>query len=262
MTTEAPVQSALAIEMRNIAVSSIRDSEAISVEEVNWNVAPGDFWAIGGLHGSGRSDLLMMAGGLMGPARGSYHFFGNEMPIFEGEHLPVRLRLGFVFHDGNLLNQLTVAQNVALPLRYHRNLKAEDADRDVNELLAHTELEPWAGSTPGAMTHGWRKRAGLARALMLRPEVLLLDGPLTGLDLRHRSWWLNFLGELSKGHAWMKGKPITIAVSTDDFRPWQDLARQFAALKEKRFVVLGSWQQLQAANDQLVHELHVEPQML
>src|SRR5438093_11456193 len=114
--------------MRGIAVSSMRDAETITVEEVDWNVAPGDFWAIGGLHGSGRSDLLMMAGGLMGPAGGSYSFFGNEMPIFEGELLPQRLRLGFVFNDGNLLNQLTVAQNVALPLRYHRDLKGEESD--------------------------------------------------------------------------------------------------------------------------------------
>jgi len=246
--------------MRGVAVGSMRDATAISVEEVNWTVAPGDFWAIGGIYGSGRGDLLMMAAGLMAPARGEYRFFGHEMPIFEGERLPERLRLGFVFHDGNLLNHLTIAQNVALPLRYHRNLKAEEAQAEAQRLLKLTELLPWAGSTPGAMTTNWRKRAGLARALILKPEVLTLDNPLAGLDLRHRNWWLNFLGELSKGHEWMGGKPVTLAVSADDFRPWQNVAKQFAILKDKRFIQLGSWEQLEAANDELVRELHAAPQ--
>ena len=256
MTAEPPIQADLALEMRGVSVNSMRDANVISVEDVNWKVAPRDFWAVGGLYGSGRSDLLMMAGGLMGPASGAYHFFGNEMPIFEGERLPQRLRLGFVFNDGNLLNQLTVAQNIALPLRYHRDLKVEDSDGDVQQLLKFTALEEWANTTPGAMTRNWRKRAGLARALMLKPEVLLLDNPLTGLDLRHRNWWLNFLGELSRGHEWMNGKPLTLAISTDDFRPWQNVARQFAIVKDKHFTVLGAWEQLGAANDHLVKELH------
>ena len=177
------------------------------------------------------------------------------MPIFEDERLEERLRLGFVFDGGQLFNHLTVSENIALPLRYHRNLSRAQAEEETQRMLDLTELAPWADSTPGAIGRNWQKRVGLARALMLRPEVLLLDNPLAGLDLRHRAWWLNFLEQLNRGHNWMNGRATTLIVTADDLRPWRKRARQFAVLKEKRFVVLGSWEQVEAATDEQVREL-------
>lgn len=241
--------------MRGVSVGSMRDMSAMVAEDVNWSVAPGDFWVIGGLQGAGKTDFLTLTGGLMAPVSGTYCFLGEEMPIFEDHRLPDRLRLGFVFENGQLFNHLTIAENVSLPLRYHHNLSKADADAEVQKLLELTELGPWADSTPGAMARNWQRRAGLARALMLRPEVLLLDNPLGGLDLRHGEWWLNLLEQLSSGHEWMKGKPMTLVVTTNDLRLWRGGQRQFAILKEKRFVVLGNWEQVEAARDERVREL-------
>jgi len=253
---QSPATATLpALEMRGVTVSSLTDQDAVVVKDVNWLVAPGDFWVIGGLQGSGKSDFLLMTGGLMPPAAGSYCFFGEVMPVFEEARLRERLRLGFVFDGGRLFNHLTISENVALPLRYHRNLTRAAAEPEMRKLLELTELAPWADNTPAAMTRNWRKRAGLARALMLRPDVLLLDNPLAGLDPRHRGWWLDFLDQLSKGHEWMHHRPTTLVVSTDDLRPWRDRARQFAVLKSNRFVILGSWEQLEAAGDEVVKEL-------
>ncbi|MBC8095493.1 MAG: ATP-binding cassette domain-containing protein [Akkermansiaceae bacterium] len=243
------------LEMRGVSVSAMRDQNTVIMENVDWTVAAGDFWVIGGLQGAGKSDFLLLAGGLMAPVAGTYSFREEKMPIFEDHRLRERLKLGFVFDGGQLLNHLTIAENIALPLRYHKNLGIEQARAEVQRMLDLTDLAPWADSTPGAVGRNWQQRVGLARALMLRPEVLLLDNPLGGLDLRHRGWWLNFLSELSSGHEWLDKKPVTLVVTADDLPPWRKRARQFAVLKEKRFVIIGSWDDVEKATDERVQDL-------
>lgn len=243
------------LEMRGVAIGAMRDLNRLVLENVNWTVSRGEFWVIGGVQGSGKTDLLFTAGGLMAPLTGSYRLIGEEMPIFEENRLRERLRLGFVFDGGQLLNHLTVSENIALPLRYHQDLGAAEAKAEVQRMLELTDLVPWADSTPGAIGRNWQQRVGLARALMLRPQVLLVDNPLGGLDLRHRSWWLNFLGELSTGHEWLAAKPITLVVTSDDLRPWQNNGRKFALLKGKEFIQLGSWAEVEKASDASVREL-------
>ncbi len=194
----------------------------------------------------------------MAPQQGRYRFFGEEMPIFEEARLNERLRLGLVFDGGQLFNHLTVAENVALPLRYHHNLSQSEAAAAVSELLACTELTPWADSTPGTLGRSWQKRAGLARALALQPEVLLVDNPLGGLDPRHVQWWLGFLDQLSKGHSLTQDRPVTLVVTAADFHPWKGHARQFAILRNRTFVVLGAWEELGAASAEVMRELLTE----
>jgi ABC-type transporter Mla maintaining outer membrane lipid asymmetry ATPase subunit MlaF len=254
MSTPAKPSSA-AIEMSDVSIGSMRDMNTVMLENVNWTVSAGDFWVIGGLQGSGKSDFVLLTGGLMAPLNGCYRFFGEEMPIFEEHRLQERLKLGLVFDGGQLLNHLTIAENIALPLRYHRNLSAAKAHDEVQRMLELTDLAPWADSTPGAIGRNWQQRVGLARALMLKPEVLLVDNPLAGLDLRHRGWWLNFLSELSSGHDWLDKKPVTLIVTADDLRPWRKRAKQFSMLRGKQFSKLGAWDEVEKSADENVHEL-------
>ena len=100
------------------------------------------------------------------------------MPIFDEHRLKERLRLGLVFESGQLLNHLTVKENVALPLRYHLDMPEESAAEMIQPWLEALELGPWADSTPGAIGRNWARRVGLARALVLRPQILLADNPL------------------------------------------------------------------------------------
>ena len=259
MTNHLPAQTGVpAIEMTGVTVGALREPDTTVAEGINWTVNTGDYWVVAGLHGSGKSDFLMLTGGLMPPCQGRYRLFGEEMPIFEEARLKERLRLGLVFDGGQLFNQLTVAENVALPLRYHHNLSQVEAAAAVSDLLECTELTPWAESTPGTLGRGWQKRAGLARALALKPEVLLVDNPLAGLDPQHVHWWLGFLDQLSQGHSLMQGRPMTLVITTADFRPWKDHARQFAILNKRSFVVLGSRVQLETANAEVIRELLTE----
>src|SRR5271165_2563864 len=229
-----------ALEMRGVNVAAMRDASFTVVEDVNWSVAAGEFWVIAGQEHSGKSDLLMLAAGLMPPAAGCCKLFGNDTRNFGEAELAERLRVGFIFQSGQLFNQLTIAENVALPLRYQKNLTATEASGEVQVLLELMELTPLADVTPANVAVNWRQRAALARALILKPEILLLDNPLAGLGARHRQWWLRFLGHLSRGHELFGGKPMTLIVTADDLQPWQHAGRKFALLHGKKFLPLGT----------------------
>lgn len=243
------------MEMSGVAVSSRQDPEVVVLEDVNWRVSAGDYWVVAGLHSSGKSDFIALAGGLTPPQAGSYRLFGQTMPIFDEELLAERLRLGVVFEDSHLQHRLTVAENVALPLRYHRSTSADETAKRVAAMLELTELTRWSGMLPGRIGRNWQKRVMLARALTLEPEVLLLDNPLGGLDSRHAIWWLNFLGQLSAGADGGNGHRTTIVATAEDLRPWRDRASHFAMLEEGRLVTLGERSALAEHHEPLVKEL-------
>ncbi len=240
-------------------VGAMRDQTLTVVADVNWTVAPGEFWVVAGQQQSGKSDLLMLAAGLMTPVRGSCRVFGCDTKIFGEAQIAERLRVGLVFAGGQLFHPLTVAENVALPLRYQKNLSAAAVACDVATLLELLELTPFADVLPANLTANWRQRAALARALILQPELLLLDNPLGGLGGRHRQWLLNFLDQLGRGHEFFGGRPLTIVASTDDLRPWRDARKKFAVLHEQKFSVAGGWNELAADHPHAVKELLDEP---
>ena len=248
-----------AIEMRGVTVAAMRDTTFTVIEDVNWSVAPGEFWVIAGQEHAGKSDLLMLAAGLMPPAAGSYKLFGNDTRDFGEAELSERLRVGFVFQGGQLFNQLTIAENIALPLCYQKNLAPDAAAAEVKGLLELMELSPLAEVTPANIAANWRQRAALARALIMKPEVLLLDNPLAGLGARHRQWWLRFLDLLARGHERFGNAPMTMAVTTDDLHPLQDARRKFAVLRDKKFIPVGSWNEVETASDPVVKELLAAP---
>jgi phospholipid/cholesterol/gamma-HCH transport system ATP-binding protein len=252
-------QNLPAIEMRGVNVVAMRDASFTVIEEVNWSVAAGEFWVVAGQEHSGKSDLLMLAAGLMSPGDGSCKLFGNDTKNFGEAELAERLRVGFVFQGGQLFTRLTVAENVALPLRYQRQITDGEAAQAVQALLELMELAPFADVTPANMAANWRQRAALARALILKPEVLLLDNPQAGLQSRHLQWWLRFLDQLSRGHGRFGGGPMTLIVTADDLRPWQSARRKFALLRDKKFIPLGSWNEVETANDPIVKELLAVP---
>lgn len=253
--SETANPSAPVIQMRGVAASSRTDAKVTVVEAVDWTVAPGEFWVVGAPQHSGKTDFLMMAGGLTAPVRGEYFFLGERMPIFEESRLTHRLKLGFVFDGGQLISRLSVADNIALPLRYHRPMGPAEAQARVNAVLELTGLTPWANRLPAKLGRSWQQRTGLARALALRPEVLLLDSPLTGLDVRHMMWWLGLLDQLSRGHSFLDGRRMTLVATADDLRPWRRHANRVACLTEGRLRVIGDWGAVTRSGDTDVKEL-------
>jgi len=252
-------ENAAAIEMREVSIGTMRDISFVVLEDVNWRVAPGEFWTVAGQQHSGKSDFLMLTAGLMAPVKGECKLFGADIRTFGEAKLEERLHVGFVFAGGQLFNQLTLRENVLLPLQYHHDLTPAAAAQEAQTLLELLELTPLADITPPNVSDNWRRRAALARALILRPKLLLLDEPLAGLGMRHLHWWLRFLDQLSHGHNWCGGRPMTVVATTDDLRPWRSVNRKFALAHDKKFFSLGAWNEVESADDPVVKELLAVP---
>lgn len=229
------------IELTQVDVTSSHDSSLVEVEGVDWRVNAGDFWVIGGPNTSGKSNLLATAVCLQRPFKGSIRLFGNDISrMHASQLLRERLRMGIVFKGGGkMFGHLTVSENIGLPLCYQFNWTQARAAEKVEELIQLTGLSDYAHVTAENLSAVWQQRVGLARALALKPEVLFLDEPLTGLELRHRRWWQDFLVGLNKGIAYTEGRPLTLAVATNDFERWTDQGRQFATIKEKTWRIIG-----------------------
>jgi ABC-type transporter Mla maintaining outer membrane lipid asymmetry ATPase subunit MlaF len=236
-----------------------REQPGVAVlEDVNWSVGEGEYWVIAGMEASGKTALLSTAAGLMPPLAGRCQLFNQAMPVFGDHFLSDRLRVGLVFDGGHLLHRNTVLENIALPSRYHRGRLQGDLAARIRSILELTELSDRADRLSGAIGRAWQKRAGLARALILQPEVLLLDNPLGGLDSRHVQWWLNFLGQLSAGHPFMGGRPMTLVITAEDLRPWRNRPAWFAILQNGRFSLLGHHPRLAEIGHPLVREMLAE----
>jgi phospholipid/cholesterol/gamma-HCH transport system ATP-binding protein len=252
---EAAVETIIELKEADIPRMNLSSPSAV-LENVEWTIRRGEFWAVGALPGTGKTDLLYTAAGLQRPLKGIQRLYGrNVTQINEQEFVQTRLRIGMVFDGGKLFSDLTIAENLALPLAYHFHLPAAERLQQVEKVLEITGLSFIANKRPSQTTRNLHQRAGLARALVLKPDLLLVDNPLGGVDPRQGRWWLDFLCQLNAGRTSLSDKPITIVVATDDLRPWTDSAREFAIIEKKHFEVVGGKEKLHRAGDKILEDL-------
>jgi phospholipid/cholesterol/gamma-HCH transport system ATP-binding protein len=150
---------------------------------VSLEVPRGQVQVIMGPSGCGKSVLLKHLVGLLRPDRGAVYVFGRPVHALPEEELDaLRIRVGVVFQSAALFDSMTVAQNVAFPLRRHRRMSDGALRARVGELLALVGLAGAEPLLPAQLSGGMRKRVGIARALALEPDLLLYDEPTGGLD--------------------------------------------------------------------------------
>ncbi|MEH6414611.1 ABC transporter ATP-binding protein [Pseudomonas sp. CGJS7] len=167
---------------------------------VDLKIAAGEFVAITGASGSGKSSLLNILGCLDRPTRGRYLIEARDVAEFDDEAASdIRnRRIGFVFQSFHLLPRLSVLENVLLPLRFHRQPPA-DAHEHARELLARVGLGERSSHRPSELSGGQQQRAAIARALLLRPALLLADEPTGNLDSKSAADVLDLIGEVHAG---------------------------------------------------------------
>jgi phospholipid/cholesterol/gamma-HCH transport system ATP-binding protein len=176
MPTAAPV-----IEIDSIVT---RFGDQMVHDGVSFDVARGTLVALIGGSGSGKSVLLREIIGLQRPTSGRIRLLGTDVWHASADEMnATRRRFGMMFQDGALFSSLTVAENIAVPLTEHAQVPEDILDALVGLRLSQAGLGPEAASKmPSELSGGMRKRAAIARALALEPEVLFLDEPTSGLD--------------------------------------------------------------------------------
>ena len=157
--------------------------DALILEGIDLSVDHGQILMVVGPSGCGKSTLLKAATGLLRPRAGSIALLGQDIWQAQDAALSrLRLRLGIMFQGGALMNSLSVAENVALPLQMHAGLRPDLVEDIVQARLGLVDLGGAGNRYPGELSGGMRKRAALARALAFEPEILFCDEPGAGLD--------------------------------------------------------------------------------
>jgi putative ABC transport system ATP-binding protein len=172
--------------------------ETTALDGVHLEVKRGEFVAVMGPSGCGKSTLLNVLGMLDNPTAGEYHFLDEEISGYsESRRAGLRKRnLGFVFQSFNLIDELTVYENVELPLLYLNVSRRERKER-VEELLEQMNLVPRRDHFPQQLSGGQQQRVAVARAIVARPSLILADEPTGNLDSAHGDEVMRLLGDLN-----------------------------------------------------------------
>ena len=177
-----------------------RFGEQTVLDGINLQVFPGETMVIMGGSGCGKSTLLRIMIGSIRPTAGSVMVLGQDLAkIDEAQIDELRKRIGILFQSGALFNSMTVGENVALPLREHTKLHRDVIDLQVTIKLNQVSMLQARDKMPAQISGGMKKRAGLARALAMDPQILFYDEPSAGLDPVTSSQIDELIMKLSKG---------------------------------------------------------------
>jgi len=176
--------------------------ETTAVRQVDLTVEDGEFLSVMGPSGCGKSTLLNLLGLLDAPTSGEYDFFEQRVSGRSERYLS-RLRkgaVGFIFQDFNLMDELTVAENVALPLLYLR-VPATERRRRVDEVLERLDIAHRSRHVPGQLSGGQQQRVAIGRAVVMRPRLIVADEPTGNLDTAQGESIMGLLNELNRDGA-------------------------------------------------------------
>ena len=206
------------IEFRNLVKSYGQgDAEVRALGGVNLRIDAGEFVAVVGASGSGKSTCMNVIGCLDWPTSGSFRFRGVEVTTLDNNALALLRRhyLGFVFQGFNLLGRTSALENVELPLIYRR-VPARERRQRAMLALAQVGLEDWVHHLPNELSGGQQQRVAIARAIVSDPSLLLADEPTGNLDSARKSEIVRLLGDFNR----TRGITVVIVTHEADVAGW------------------------------------------
>ena len=213
-------------------VFEMEDVDTYALRGVNLEIRAGEYVSISGPSGCGKSTLLSILGLLDTTSEGQYFIEGTDVTHLSiDEAAEIRnSKIGFIFQSFNLIDELSVFDNVALPLRYStENFSADQITKRVNECLEMVEMSHRAGHQPNQLSGGQQQRIAIARALVAEPAILLVDEPTGNLDSKSGDNVMAILADLNN-------KGTTICMVTHDPR-YANMAKRQLKLFDGKIVM-------------------------
>jgi len=243
--TQSSAAPAVAVENlhKSYGAQKVLNGVTLSIEQ-------GKTLAVLGRSGTGKSVLLRVIIGLAKPDSGAIRIQGEDI---SGRALDamgeIRKKMGFLFQHAALYDSLTVGQNIAFPIEHHRgDMSKSERDDRVMQLLGEVGMEAARNKMPSDISGGMQKRVGLARALALDPQILLLDEPTAGLDPISSREIDELVLKLQREHQ------MASIVVTHDMLSAKTIANHLAILDKGRVVIEGTFEQLQQSEIGFVQE--------
>jgi phospholipid/cholesterol/gamma-HCH transport system ATP-binding protein len=213
---------------------------------VSFELRKGEILGLFGGSGTGKSVILRSIIGLEKPDRGQILFDGIDTTrLGEYELIEIRKKIGYVFQNGALFDSLTVEENLAYPLEEHTKLSPAEIQKKVEDMLALIDMKGSNRLLPAELSGGMQKRAGLARATILEPRIILFDEPTAGLDPLNTKRLLENIHKL-------KSKGITGIFVTHDIPAAFEIADRIAILYNGRIHVNDTVESIKQSKDPLV----------
>jgi len=215
---------------------------------IDFELFKGENVAVLGKSGTGKSVLIKIIIGLLKPDKGEVIVLGEHVDKLERKELDaLRLRIGFSFQSSALYDSMNVYQNLAFPLTMNRkNLSRKDVDEAVAEVLEAVSLNDKAKQLPSDLSGGQRKRIGIARTLILKPEIMLYDEPTSGLDPVTSAEIIELINEVQQKYN------TSSIIITHDLTCAKNTGNRTAMLLDGRFMKIGTFDDVFDTNDEQV----------
>jgi phospholipid/cholesterol/gamma-HCH transport system ATP-binding protein len=220
------------------------------LSDVSWSVPEGEAVCILGRSGTGKSVTLKLIIALLKPDKGKIWIDEDEITKLDASHIShIRRKMGFLFQDAALFDSLTLYENLALPLARLTQKSQEEIDFVIDRVLGEVGLDGDKAKMPSELSGGMRKRAGLARALVLEPKILLADEPASGLD-RITAAEIDELLLRQKSE-----KKTTLIVVTHDVHGAKRVADRILVLDRGKLIAQGTVPEIEHNENEIARKL-------